>query len=107
VRWVAESDFNLLVSTIPLAPARARREIVMRIRELTGSAPDVIEPLARGILAVKTALDAREAVRRLREVCERDPRAFRYTVKWVPVDRRARPELPALKEPSLLARRGA
>jgi protein-L-isoaspartate(D-aspartate) O-methyltransferase len=95
---VAESDFNLLVSTIPLAPARARREIVMRIRELTGSTPDVIEPLARGILAVKTALDAREAVRRLREVCERDPRAFRYTVKWVPVDRWARPELPALKE---------
>ena len=54
--------------------------------------------MARGILAVKTALDAREAVRRLREVCERDPRAFRYTVKWVPVDRWARPELPALKE---------
>jgi protein-L-isoaspartate(D-aspartate) O-methyltransferase len=95
---VPESDFNLLVSTLPLAPGRARREIVMRVRELTGSAPDVIEPMARGILAVKIALDAREAVHRLRELCVRNPRAFRYTVKWVPVDRWARPELPAMKE---------
>jgi tRNA acetyltransferase TAN1 len=44
------------------------------------------------------ALDPREVVRRLRALCERDPRAFRYTLKWVPVDRWTRPELPAMQE---------
>jgi len=91
-------DFNLLVSTLPLAPGRARREVERRLRELTGRTPDAIEPVARGLLAVRIATDAREAVHRLRELCERRPFAFRYTLKWVPVDRWAPPELSAMKE---------
>lgn len=52
---------------------------------------------ARGILAVKVVLDPRQVVRELRALCERQPGAFRYTLKWVPVDRWTRPELPAMK----------
>ncbi len=91
-------DFNLLVSTLPLAPGRARREVVTRLRKLTGIAPEVPQILARGILAVRVTRDPREVVPRLRALCERDPRAFRYTLKWVPVDRWTRPELGAMKE---------
>jgi len=94
---VMAPDFNLLVSTLPLSPGRARREVIARLRALTGAAPDVTQALARGILAVKVALDPREVVQRLRALCARDPRAFRYTLKWVPVDRWARAELPAMK----------
>jgi protein-L-isoaspartate(D-aspartate) O-methyltransferase len=93
-----EPAFNLLVATLPLAPGRARQEIVARLRKLTGAAPDVVYPLARGILAVKVAFDPREVVQRLRALCEREPRAFRYTLKWVPVDRWARPELAAMED---------
>ena len=93
-----EPDFNLLVSTHPFALGRARREIAARLRKVTDGAPDAIATLARGIFAVKVAIDPREVVRRLRTLCEREPRAFRYTLKWVPVDRWARPELPAMKE---------
>jgi protein-L-isoaspartate(D-aspartate) O-methyltransferase len=93
-----EPDFNLLVSTLPLAPGQARREVVARLRALTDAAPDATQTLARGILAVKVALDPREAIQRLRGLCERDPRAFRYTLKWVPVDCWTRPELPAMKQ---------
>jgi protein-L-isoaspartate(D-aspartate) O-methyltransferase len=91
-------DFNLLVSTRPLVPGASRREAIARLRALTGAAPDVTQILARGILATKVALDPREAVRRLQALCERDPGAFRYTLKWVPVDRWSRRALPAMKE---------
>jgi tRNA acetyltransferase TAN1 len=47
---------------------------------------------------VKVALDPREVVQRLQALCERDPHAFRYTLKWVPVDRWTRPELPSMKQ---------
>jgi tRNA(Ser,Leu) C12 N-acetylase TAN1 len=98
VAELLEPDFNLLVSTHPFAPGRARREIADRLRSVTGAAPDAIPNLARGIFAVKVALDPREVVRRLRALCERRPRAFHYTLKWVPVDRWARAELQAMKE---------
>jgi protein-L-isoaspartate(D-aspartate) O-methyltransferase len=93
-------DFNLLVSTYPFALGRTRREIAARLREVTEAAPapDAIPTLARGIFAVRMAADPREVVRRLRALCEQQPRAFRYTLKWVPVDRWARSELPAMKE---------
>ncbi len=91
-----EPDFNLLVSTLPLAPGRARQEVSARLRKLTGIKPDIIQTLGRGILAVKVAIDPREVVQRLRALCECEPRAFRYTVKWVPVDRWVRFELPAM-----------
>lgn len=93
-----EPDVNIIISTVPLAPARARREIIARLRTLTGTAPEAVPGLARGILAVKTVIDPRELVRRLRALCERDPRRFRYTLKWVPVDRWARPELVAMQD---------
>lgn len=98
VAELPEPDFNLLVSTHPFAPGRARREIADRLRGVTEAAPDALANLARGIFAVKVALDPREVVRRLRALCERQPRAFHYTLKWVPVDRWARAELPAMKE---------
>jgi protein-L-isoaspartate(D-aspartate) O-methyltransferase len=92
-----EPDFNLLVSTLPLAAGRARREVVARVRAVTGAAPEAAQALARGILAVKVRPDPRQVVQRLRALCERDPRAFRATLRWVPVDRWTRPELPAMR----------
>jgi tRNA acetyltransferase TAN1 len=95
---VVPSDFNLLVSAHPFAPGRARREIAARLRTLTDVPPDAVQTLARGVLAVRVPIDPREVVRRLRALCERRPGAFRYTLKWVPVDRWTRPELPAMRE---------
>jgi tRNA acetyltransferase TAN1 len=95
---LGEPEFNLLVSAQPFALGRARREIATRLRTLTGVAPEVMQTLACGILAVRVTIDPREVVQRLRVLCERRPSAFRYTLKWVPVDRWARPELPALRE---------
>jgi protein-L-isoaspartate(D-aspartate) O-methyltransferase len=92
------SDGNLLVSVHPFALDRARREIVLRLRALTGVPAEIIRTPARGLLAVRVALDPREVVRRLRGLCERRPGAFRYTRRWVPVDCWTRPELAAMRE---------
>jgi tRNA(Ser,Leu) C12 N-acetylase TAN1 len=77
---------NLLVSSSWRAPGRARREILGRLRALGDDAAVVSRTERKGILAVLTALDPREAIRRLRGVHEAAPGAFRYTYKWVPVD---------------------
>jgi hypothetical protein len=93
-----EPDFNLLVSTLPFRPGRARREVVARVRRLTGAVPSVGQLLGHGILAVRVAAEPRDVVQRLRTLCVRDPRALRSTRKWVPVDRWTRAELPAMRE---------
>jgi tRNA(Ser,Leu) C12 N-acetylase TAN1 len=81
-----DPDANLLVSTSWKAPGRARREIVMRLRRLGDDAPVVSQTDRRGVMTVRTALDPRQAIRRLRDVHHDAPGAFRYTFKWVPVD---------------------
>lgn len=91
-------DFNLLVSIPSRAPGGARREILARLGTLGDHAPEVARTVAPRILAVRTALDARRVVQWLRGLCERTPHAFRYTCKWVPVDRWAGSELEAMKE---------
>lgn len=89
---------NLLVSSLGRAPGRARREILARLRALGDRAPAVIATTARGILAVRTSLDAREVVRALRALCDRSPHIFRSTCRWLPVDRWVSPDLDSMKE---------
>ena len=79
-------DFNLIVSCPWPFVGRARREIVHFLR-LLGDEEFVVErTLARGIVGVKTRLDARDVVRQLRALFNEDPSRFQYTLKWVPVD---------------------
>ena len=91
-----EADANLLVSASWRAPGRARREIVGRLRALGDEAPVVCPTDRKGIVTVRTALDPREAIRRLRGVHQAAPGVFRYTYKWVPVDRWSGPDLASL-----------
>jgi tRNA acetyltransferase TAN1 len=79
-------DFNLLVSCPWSMVSRARREIVNFLRLLGDEEPTVSRTLARGIVGVKTNLDAREVVQGLTVLFRGDPSRFQYTFKWVPVD---------------------
>ena len=81
-----ESDANLLVSTSWRTPGRARREIVTRLRALGDAAPVVSRTERKGVMSVRTALEPREVIRRLRAGHGGPPARFRYTFKWVPVD---------------------
>jgi tRNA(Ser,Leu) C12 N-acetylase TAN1 len=53
---------------------------------------------AKGLLAVRTALDARAVVRELRALREREPGRLRFTCKWAPVDAWTAADLEALRE---------
>ena len=92
------SDPNLLVSSGPRAPGRARREITARLRALGDEAPEIGPLLTRGIRAVRTSLDPRLVVADLRALCMRSPGAFRFTWRWVPVDLWTGPDLEAMRQ---------
>lgn len=49
-------------------------------------------------MTVRTSLDAREAIRRLRTLHHDSPATFRYTTKWVPVDVWATPDTDSLRQ---------
>jgi tRNA acetyltransferase TAN1 len=93
-----ERDANLLVSTSWRAPGRSRREIIARLRGLGDPAPVVSRTERKGIMSVWTALDPREAIRRLRGMHQDAPRAFRYTFKWVPIDVWSAPDVASLRQ---------
>lgn len=79
-------DFNLRVSHPWGAYQAARRET----RDILGSFGDenarVERTIARGIIGVKTCLDERIVIERLRRLFLKEPLVFQYTLKWVPVD---------------------
>ena len=93
-----ERDANLLVSTSWKTPGRSRREIIARLRGLGDPAPVVSRTQRKGITRVWTALDPREAIRRLRGVHQAAPGAFRHTLKWVPIDMWSAPDVASLRQ---------
>jgi tRNA(Ser,Leu) C12 N-acetylase TAN1 len=93
-----ETGANLLVSASWKAPGRARREIIGWLRALGDRMPVVSRTERKGIMSVRTALDPREAIRRLRDVHAVTPGAFQYTYKWVPVDLWSAPDVTSLRQ---------
>jgi len=91
-------DFNLLVSYSWGVYGRAKKEIVQVLEMLGDEGPVVKRTIAEGIIGVKTRLDPREVVRRLRSLFDEDPFAFQYTLKWVPVDLWTLSDMDSMKE---------
>jgi tRNA(Ser,Leu) C12 N-acetylase TAN1 len=89
---------NLLVSFAWRAPGRAKREIRGRLRALGDPGPAIVPTLSRGILAVRTTLDPRHALRELRALCQASPEMFRQTTKWVPIDLWTTPDLETMRQ---------
>lgn len=79
-------EFNLLVSCLWSAHKRAKEEILRILRTLDDENPLVKPTVAKGIIGVKTSLDPREVVHRLRRMFNKDPFILQQTTKWVPVD---------------------
>jgi len=91
-------DFNLLVSCSWGVYRKAKREIAHILEALGDENPLVERTIAEGIIGVKTRLDSREVVCRLRRLFDEDPFAFQYTLKWVPVDLWTFSDMDSMKE---------
>jgi tRNA(Ser,Leu) C12 N-acetylase TAN1 len=97
-------DFNLLVSCSWYGHMRAKGEIQSLLARLGDARASVRRTLARGILGVRTSLDAREVIARLQALHAANPLAFQHTCTWVPIDLWTTSEIDAMKEAVLRLR---
>jgi tRNA(Ser,Leu) C12 N-acetylase TAN1 len=90
-------DFNFLVSCPWSAIGKAKREIA-RILELLGDEEPLIRStIARGIIGVRTNLDQRDVIQRLKVIFDTDPSLFQFTFKWVPIDSWVKSDIESMK----------
>jgi tRNA acetyltransferase TAN1 len=79
-------DFNLLVSCGWGEFQSAKEEIFEVLREMGDERPKIRSTLAKGIIGVRTSLDPREVVRKVRGIFEEDPMFLQFSIKWIPID---------------------
>jgi len=77
---------------------KAKREIVRILGLLGDEQPMIRSTIAQGIIGVKTQLDSRTVIQRLRTLFNSDPLIFQYALKWVPVDSWTHSDMNSLKE---------
>jgi len=91
-------DYNILVSCSWGDYRRAQEEIIQILDVLGDESPVVRRTFAQGIIGVRTRLDSRLVISRLRELFTDDPMTIQYTSKWVPVDLWTRSDMKSMKE---------
>ncbi len=79
-------SYNILVSYSLRGFGRARAEVAAILKGLGDPAPAIEKTPVRGICGVRTSLDSREVVRRVRALYESDPASLGCTIKWAPAD---------------------
>lgn len=97
-------EYNLLASCEWNAVAAAQNEVRRLLVSLGDSSPKVERTIARGIIGVRTSLDARNIVGTLTELVAQDPAAVSQILKLRPVDLWVSSELVAMKEAVLRLR---
>jgi tRNA(Ser,Leu) C12 N-acetylase TAN1 len=91
-------DYNILASCEWEAVAKAKNELRQLLVALGDVSPLVEGTIARGIIGVRTVLDPRSVIAKLKEHVAEDPATVSYVLKLRPVDVWTDPELDALKE---------
>jgi tRNA(Ser,Leu) C12 N-acetylase TAN1 len=88
---------DLLVSHGFSGYGRAAHEIVRVLKGFGDPQPQVEKTRVPGICVVRTCLDNRDVVARCRELYDRET-AFRFAIKWVPVDYSCEKDLDAIRQ---------
>ena len=91
-------DFNLLVSHHWGSSSQAMNEIRKILERLGDEKPQIRRTIARGVMGVKTSLNTRQLICRVRELFEEDPWILQFTMKWVPIDAWTTSKIEAIKE---------
>ncbi|MFQ6135680.1 MAG: methyltransferase domain-containing protein [Candidatus Hydrothermarchaeales archaeon] len=79
-------NFDLLVSCRWGTFRQAREEVAGILSRLGDEGPEIRPTIARGIIGVKTDLDPREVIRKIRVLYEQGSWPLQFAVKWVPID---------------------
>ncbi|MFQ5758273.1 MAG: THUMP domain-containing protein [Candidatus Bathyarchaeia archaeon] len=86
-------DFNLLVTTSRGNEEDLCSEIWYLLREMGDEAVQVEKTGVTGLITVKTALSPFDVIKKLRDILEKRPWEFRYTLRVVPIDKVVRTDL--------------
>jgi len=86
-------DFNLLATTSRGNEEDLCSEIWYLLREMGDEAVQVEKTGVTGLITVKTALSPFDVIGKLRDVLEKRPWEFRYTLRVVPIERVVRTDL--------------
>jgi len=88
---------DLLVSHSRGCYRPARQEIARTLGRLGDAQPHIGKSGVPGIVVVHTAIDNRHVVARCAERYRAEPEAFRFAIKWVPVDGWCAKDLDAMR----------
>jgi tRNA acetyltransferase TAN1 len=87
------NDFNLLATTSRGNEEDLCSEIWYLLREMGDEAVEVEKTGVTGLIRVRTALNPFDVVKELREILEKRPWEFRYTLRVIPIERVVRTDL--------------
>jgi len=79
-------DFNLLVTTSRGNEEDLCSEVWYLLREIGDEAVQVEKTGITGLIAVKTVFDPFEAIEKLRDMLEKRPWEFRYSLRVIPIE---------------------
>jgi tRNA acetyltransferase TAN1 len=79
-------NFNLLVTTYRGGEEDLCSEIWYLLREIGDETVQVEKTGTTGLIIAKTALNPFEAIEKLREILEKRPYEFRYTLRAIPIE---------------------
>lgn len=79
-------DFNLLVSTSRYNEPNCKAELWFTIMMCGDKYPIISDLEFIGLIAASTTLDAKQFIRDVRTIVEKDPAYFQYILKIVPID---------------------
>ena len=91
-------DYNLLVSHKWRESFQAKQEIKNFLERFGDKEAIAEKTTARGILGVKTSLNNREVIAKVRELFKQNPLEINFTLKWVPVDHWCDSNMEQMKE---------
>jgi tRNA acetyltransferase TAN1 len=80
-------EFNLLASTSRGYEKYARSELHFLFEKIGDTSPLIERTGVSGLIAVKTSIDAIEAVRRFRTLLQQSPYEFRFILRTIPIEK--------------------
>jgi tRNA acetyltransferase TAN1 len=91
-------EFNILASTSRGFERYARSELRFLFEKIGDSSPAIERTGVSGLIAVKTSMDAIEAIRRFRTLLRQSPYEFRFTLRIIPIEKVVHTDLETIQQ---------
>lgn len=81
----ANTEANLIVTYEPTHKSKAGEEVKILLEDMGGC--EFLDSKNDGIFLIHTKQDAKKTVSKLHSICREEPYKFRYTFRWIPVEK--------------------